>query len=97
MRNWPALAYVEIYDSGATVDIFRSMSSRSFQMRSLLAHRDALLREFPGVRALPHWQSRKEGFIAGNTCAFQLCAGALPSTQCQLLPEQKLLPRAATV
>ena len=64
INHWPATAYVEIYDSSAAVDIIRSMSSRSIMMRKLLKIRFDLLAAHPGVRALPHWQSRKEGWIA---------------------------------
>ena len=64
MRNWPALAYVCVYDSAATVDIFRAMTSRSFEMRKLLQRLFNLLIEFPDARALPVWQNRSLGYIA---------------------------------
>ena len=71
MRNWPALVYMEIYDSGATVDIFRAMASRSFEMRKLLKARFELLCEFPHVRALPFWQARELGYIADCFTKFE--------------------------
>ena len=65
IKTWEAMVFVEIYDSGAAVDIFRSMASRSLPMRRLLKTRFDVLLKHPHVRALPHWQSRTLGFIAG--------------------------------
>lgn len=79
MEHWQADVYVECYDSCATVDIFRSMSSRSFEMRKLLRSRQALLQRFPQCRALIHWQNR-EGRLNAPPPLFFTTAAHSPLT-----------------
>ena len=47
---------MEVYDSASTVDIFRSNSSKSFEVRKLIKARAALLARFPHARVLTFWQ-----------------------------------------
>lgn len=83
MHTIPAQAYIEIYDSASSVDIFRSMSSRSVPMRMLLQARFNLLTKFPEARALPLWQNRTDGFIAGARLSYCACTTApTPASLC---------------
>ena len=61
MTHWPAAVYIECYDSGAATDIFRSMSSTSFEMRKIVQERQLLAARFPEARMLVHWQNREDG------------------------------------
>ena len=58
--------FIEVYDSAATVDVWRSGTSSSFEVRKLLRERQALMREHPHVRVMVFWQERALGQIADD-------------------------------
>lgn len=60
------LLFIEVYDSAATVDIWRSASSSSFEVRKLILERARLLAEYPHIRVLVFWQERALGQIADD-------------------------------
>ena len=66
--------FIEVYDSAATVDTWRSGSSASFEVRKILLARGEFLAAHPHIRVMVFWQERVRPHY-GPTLAHRLRAG----------------------